>query len=473
MKIVLCLLLGVLLAAAPARSRTASADPIVPVVEGEWWQVAANPDLGKYTSQKQEPVDFGLWQAADGTWQLWSCIRNTEYPGHTRLFHGWEGKFITDKNWTPKGIVMESDPKLGEPLGGLQAPHVVRFQGKFWMAYGDWTNICFATSDDGKTFTRVIQPDGKTGAFSEGPHANTRDPMMIDIGGVWHCYYTAIVGDKGYGYCRTSADLRTWSPSMVISYGGSVGAGPWWNECPHVVEVRPGEFVYFRNQFYGEGARNWVYYSTNPYNFGVDNDACLVADLPIAAPEIVQTDGKYYIAALMPKLDGIRIARLRWARQPRFGKPVFDFDNAGERAKWKMTEGNLDFVFTDKTHAPFAAPTQWVIGTCERKEGGYDDTSTGTIQSPPFMLDDDTYALLVGGGSDSKTVYVAVVDADSGNEIARFAGSNRNEVDSITFHSGENKGKSVRVLVVDKATGGWGHVNFGGVFHKGKPVFID
>jgi len=260
---------------------------------------------------------------------------------------------------------------------------------------------------------------------------------------------------------------------MVISYGGSVGAGPWWNECPHVVEVRPGEFVYFRNQFYGEGARNWVYYSTNPYNFGVDDDSCLVGDLPIAAPEIVQSDGKYYIAALMPKLDGIRVARLRWARQPRFGSPVFDFDNAEVRATWKMTEGNFDSVFYSRTHAPFNAPTQWVIGTCERSKGGFDDTCTGTITSAPFTLDEDAYTLLVGGGSDSKIVYVAITDAESGREIARYAGSNRNEVDSITFHSGENKGKTVRILVVDKATGGWGHINFGGIFRKGKPAFLE
>jgi len=32
----------------------------------------------------------------------------------------------------------------------------------------------------------------------------------------------------------------------------------------------------------------------------------------VAAPEIVLHKGEYYIAALMPNLNGIRIARLRW-----------------------------------------------------------------------------------------------------------------------------------------------------------------
>ena len=43
---------------------------LVPQIDGEWWQVAGDPDLGKLTTPKQQPVDFALWQAADGTWQL-------------------------------------------------------------------------------------------------------------------------------------------------------------------------------------------------------------------------------------------------------------------------------------------------------------------------------------------------------------------------------------------------------------------
>src|SRR4051794_38017354 len=96
----------------------------MPEIEGEWWQVAGNPDLGPLTSPKQEPVDFSIWQAADGTWQLWSCVRGTKEPGKTRLFHRWEAKAITDRDWKPMGIAMQSDPARGETPGGLQAPYV-------------------------------------------------------------------------------------------------------------------------------------------------------------------------------------------------------------------------------------------------------------------------------------------------------------------------------------------------------------
>ncbi len=65
-------------------------------IDGDWWSVASNPDPGKYTSDKPEPVGFGIWQAADGTWQIWSCIRNTRCGGHTRLFFRRESKHLTD-----------------------------------------------------------------------------------------------------------------------------------------------------------------------------------------------------------------------------------------------------------------------------------------------------------------------------------------------------------------------------------------
>ena len=88
-----------------------------PQIDGEWWQVASNPDLGEFTTEKQEPVDFSIWQARDGTWPIWSCIRYTDCGGHTRLLYGWEGAKITQPHWEPKGIAMEGQVELGEEKG--------------------------------------------------------------------------------------------------------------------------------------------------------------------------------------------------------------------------------------------------------------------------------------------------------------------------------------------------------------------
>ena len=77
---------------------------LVPKIDGEWWTIGGNPDLGQYNSDEQEPTAYGIWQAADGTWQLWGCIRKTNVGGNTRLFYRWEGENITDTDWKPMGI---------------------------------------------------------------------------------------------------------------------------------------------------------------------------------------------------------------------------------------------------------------------------------------------------------------------------------------------------------------------------------
>ena len=38
--------------------------------------------------------------------------------------------------------------------------------------------------------------------------------------------------------------------------------------------------------------------------------------LLVAAPEVILSEGEYYLAALLPSLKGIRIARLNWEKAP-------------------------------------------------------------------------------------------------------------------------------------------------------------
>src|SRR5262249_25629637 len=81
---------------------------------------------------------------------------------------------------------MEADESLGETKGGLQAPYVVVHDGQFHMLYGDWNSICLAVSKDGKNFTRVVQPNGKSALYADGEC--TRDPMALKIDGLWYAY---------------------------------------------------------------------------------------------------------------------------------------------------------------------------------------------------------------------------------------------------------------------------------------------
>ena len=77
----------------------------------------------------------------------------------------------------------------------------------------------------------------------------------------------------------------------------------------------PGCYFLFRTLFYGPGAQTSVYQSANPLNFGIDDDSYFVCKMNVAAPEIINCDGQYYIAALNLNLDGIRIAKLAFKKE--------------------------------------------------------------------------------------------------------------------------------------------------------------
>jgi hypothetical protein len=291
------------------------AKPVLkPEIEGPWWQVAGDPDLGRFTSPAQQPVDFAVWQAKDGTWQIWSCIRKTKCGGNTRLFYRWEAKNLTDKNWKPMDISMQADVKFGEQKGGLQAPHVIKVGEVYYMFYGDWLRICLAKSNDGKNFTRVLNESRQPDLFS-GPYNNTRDAMVLVVDGKYYCYYTGHLVDEDLGadFCRTSQDLRHWSKPVKVAAGGRAGGTKYSAECPHVVYRQDtGLYYLFRTQRYGKNNISSIYASPDPLDFGVNDDHFYVGTLPVAAPEIVVHEGQYYIAALLPNIKGIRIAKLKW-----------------------------------------------------------------------------------------------------------------------------------------------------------------
>ena len=49
-------------------------------------------------------------------------------------------------------------------------------------------------------------------------------------------------------------------------------------------------------------------------DFGVNDDQYMIGEMAVAAPEIIFHEGEYYMAALLPSLKGIRIAKLEWTK---------------------------------------------------------------------------------------------------------------------------------------------------------------
>lgn len=291
---------------------------LMPQIDGEWWEIAGNPELGKYQTDRQQPLDFGIWQAVDGTWQLWSCVRRTKCGGRNRLFFRWQGEHLTDSDWKPMGIAIEADPNLGETIGGLQAPFVYKHKGEYFMFYGDWVNICMAKSWDGKTFARILQADNLAGMFTEGHRASTRDPMVMAFKNTFYIYYTGVPHKEGAIYCRTSKDLYHWSESKIVSCGGRGGKGPSDAECPFVIYL-PEEYSFYLFRAHpskkADKYETTIYRSPNPLDFGIDDDRYIIGTLPFEVVRIIFFDRQYYIAAMKSDYTGIRMARLKWIRQ--------------------------------------------------------------------------------------------------------------------------------------------------------------
>jgi len=284
----------------------------VPEVDGPWWQIARNPDLGELTGvltkaeaeekgcARQEPVDFAIWQAKDGTWQLVSCIRNTKEVGYTRLFYCWESRSLMDTEWEPKGIFHRADPRIGESPGYLQAPHTIVINGVYHMFYNSGSKIFCMTSEDGKNFARRRNEKGNPVVVG----GCGRDLNIANIDGLWHLYYVGSDGDM----CRTSADLETWSDPTRVT------CGPF--ESPFLVPR--DDFFYLFVSSRGQGPLGRVYRSSDPLDFSAEDERYLISSVfepPHVASEIVQHEGQYYIAVYSLKQEdlGIRMARLKWA----------------------------------------------------------------------------------------------------------------------------------------------------------------
>jgi hypothetical protein len=88
------------------------------------------------------------------------------------------------------------------------------------------------------------------------------------------------------------------------------------------------------------------------------------------------------------------------------------------------------------------------------------DDATGVLRSATVVLGGDGVVdLLVSGGNDLDRLYAAVVRADDGKVLAKETGRGAEQYRRVVFDLSEHIGERIYVEVVDKATGGWGHLN--------------
>tara|TARA_R110002049_G_scaffold285698_4_gene467000 strand:- start:132102 stop:135716 length:3615 start_codon:yes stop_codon:yes gene_type:complete len=150
------------------------------------------------------------------------------------------------------------------------------------------------------------------------------------------------------------------------------------------------------------------------------------------------------------------------AARPSPRSASFDFES-GKLAPWKMVEGKFAHVIGSRTkffrnERDYNKQGTYYLTTLEpspNAEKGM-DAQTGVIVSPLFVPKGGSMTFRIGGGSGDAT-YAALCTAD-GKEVRFARGINDQVMQESTWDLSPYVGKTMFIKIVDRATGGWGHI---------------
>lgn len=301
------------LPSAPSRAAAPAAEVVAlrPRLEGPWIKIAGRPQLERWATPKAEPVDFTVFRADNGRWQLIACVRHTSHPGNGRLLHRWSSDRLDAPDWRDEGIFLESDPTLNHREGHLQAPFHVHDGSRHHLFYNS-QGAHLLTSPDGLAWT----PHGDRAVFPMG-----RDVCILDDraqSGRWIAYYTS--PEPGINPATRDHTIRARTAASLT--------GPWSGDAveipPRTPPARGYTFVYaesptvvYRQGHYYRFEQMIVFRSRDPLSWNGDPVANLLPQNPIRllAPEIVTHEGRDYLLAYQWLNDderGIFLAPLAW-----------------------------------------------------------------------------------------------------------------------------------------------------------------
>ncbi|MDX9981035.1 MAG: hypothetical protein RBU25_13500, partial [Lentisphaeria bacterium] len=147
----------------------------------------------------------------------------------------------------------------------------------------------------------------------------------------------------------------------------------------------------------------------------------------------------------------------------------FGFES-GRLEPWALVEGTFGKLVCDRAEyhhsgGAYRKEGTWFLSTLESPEGRPDDRYTGVVVSPVVVLSGPEIHLLVGGGKQDET-YVALCTLD-GTEHRQARGENAQRMADRSWQVPELVGQAVYLKVVDRHTGGWGHVTLDDVRLQG------
>ncbi len=142
---------------------------------------------------------------------------------------------------------------------------------------------------------------------------------------------------------------------------------------------------------------------------------------------------------------------------------------------WEVREGEFGQPVTalaslkSRKNEPFARHGEHHLSTLVLANGeNLSDKQTGVLHSPPFKLVGNKASFLVSGGFDEKNLYIALVDAKSGDVLIKGGGARDHRMRRIVWDVSKWKGRTVKFEIVDRSTGGWGHLNVDDISVEGE-----
>jgi len=205
-------------------------------------------------------------------------------------------------------------------------------------------------------------------------------------------------------------------------------------------------------------------------------------DAPTVFDGLVAANGSLYMALK----DG---TVQRWVEDPNAPKQVykaeappavsepksasFDFES-GKLAPWKIVEGEFGHIVGSRDQffgkgGTYNKQGNYYLTTLEPSATAPKgmDAQTGVIVSPLFIPKGGQMTFRVGGGSGANT-YVALCAA-GGKEVLHARGVNSQVMQQkASWDLAPYAGKEMFLRIVDKSTGGWGHITVDNVQFDGK-----
>lgn len=426
------------------------------------------------------------------------------------------GKFID--NPSNGGVILNALDKQADPTPNPNrdgylcwAPHVVYHDGVYHMFYfsalsGRWdiehavsTDLVNWKDETSKISLTIPEEYYPWLIIEDGNIAQTRDPMVIKYGDGWLMYATSMWADgmhnRGAVAVYESYDLNAWTfrGFALKNHAGAPSASYSSCESPFVI-YKDGKYILSVTMTVSDESTyhdSLIFISDDPFDFGTYSGAlklnesrCYAGRISAHCPEYIydsDSDKWYVTTAGWPNMvkfedaiGGVGIAEIEWKTVEESQEYLshacdshvsavnnHSFED-GTLAGWTVS-GDFGAHMVNDAVVTCNGVFRDMVGTktfcsySNNQSGG--DSQIGSMRSNTFTIAPSAHmSFHIAGGNDIEKLYVALVDAATGEILKRATGHNTENARKVSWDLSAYSGREAYVEVMDNRSDGWGHV---------------